>query len=259
MERILVTGGAGFVGSHLCKRLLRSDAHVVALDNLSTGNVGNLGQDIKNPRLDLIVGDIHSRKTLQRVLRKCDLVYHLAANSDVRNGIHDTKVDFEQNLVATKVILECMKESETCRRLVFASTSTVYGEPSQIPTPETYGPLKPISLYGASKLGCEAMISAYGHLFDIESTIFRLANVIGPQSSHGVVYDVTKQMSKRSNSVEILGNGKQRKSYLYIDDCIEALFMAYKWHEHQTETFNLGSNDSIQVNDIVRIINGTMG
>lgn len=254
-----MTGGAGFIGSHLTDRLLKLGHNVVVLDDLSKGQTANLEGNLDNTRLKFAAGDIRHRKIVRKVLRDCSLVFHLAANSDVRSGAQDTKIHFEQNLVATRALLECMKNSPSCRRLIFTSTSTVYGEPTEIPTSETYGPLKPISMYGASKLGCEGIISAYGHLFGIESTIFRLANIVGPKNDHSVVYDITRKIFNHDKDVQILGDGKQKKSYLYIDDCVEALLMGINLRHRETEVFNVGSEDALEVSEIVRIIEHAIG
>ena len=162
---------------------------------------------------------------LAQVVKECDLIYHLAANVEVREGHLNTDIDFLNNIVATRNVLESMRENR-CKKIIFTSSSVVYGEHPTMPTSEDYGPLKPISLYGASKFACEALISGYVGTFGIEAVIFRLANVIGPNSGHGVISDFFRKL-KESNGkyLEILGDGKQNKSYLYIDDCINALML----------------------------------
>jgi len=259
LTKVLVTGGAGFIGSCLTARLLKQGHHVVVLDNFSTGSTTSLKDSITNPRFECVRTDLRDDTILRKILRDCTMVYHLAANSNVRKGTRDTSIDFEQNLVGTRVLLECMRESANCRRIVFTSTSTVYGEPKTIPTPESYGPLRPISLYGASKLGCEAMISAYNHLFGIESTILRLANVVGPTSNHGVVYDLTRKLMRRNDGIKVFGDGTQRKSYLYVDDCLEALLIAGTLKQNEPEVFNVGSSDSVAVTEVLRTIENVLG
>ena len=256
---MLVTGGAGFIGSCLTARFLKQGDHVVVLDNFSDGFATRLKDSFTNPRFECVSGDIRDETILRKILKDCSLVCHLAANSNVRKGTKDTSIDFEQNVVGTRLLLECMKESASCKRIVFTSTSTIYGEAKTIPTPESYGPLRPISLYGASKLACEAMISAYSHLFGIKSTILRLANVIGPTSNHGIVYDLTRKLMKRGDRIKVFGNGTQRKSYLYVDDCVEALLMACARGEHESEVFNVGSSDSVPVTEVLLIIEKVIG
>jgi len=259
LTKVLVTGGAGFIGSCLTARFLKRGDHVIILDNFSNGFAARLKDSFTNPRFECVRGDIRDETILRKILKDCSMVFHLAANSNARRGVKDTSIDFEQNLVGTRLLLECMKESASCKRIVFTSTSTIYGEARTIPTPESYGPLKPISLYGASKLACEAMISAYSHLFGIKSTILRLANVIGPTSNHGVVYDLTRKLMRRSDRIQVLGDGTQRKSYLYVDDCIEALLIAGALGEHESEVFNVGSSDSIPVTEVLQVIERVFG
>ncbi len=253
-DKVLITGGAGFIGSNLAEKLVMSGQNVVAYDNLSSGSSANLRALQKDPRFELVQGDILDEELLTKSLEGCSTVFHLAASRDVRVGALNTGVDFRQNLVGTRSLLECMRRSKDCTRLVFASTSTVYGEPRDIPTPETFGPLQPLSLYGASKLGCEAIISAYSHLFGLICVTCRLANVVGPRCNHGIVYDLLKKLLTGSRDLEVLGDGTQRKSYLYVDDCIDALVMFCGWNQGGLETFNVGSLDAVEVHDIVSIV-----
>lgn len=188
-EKALITGGAGFMGSHLAERLVKRGDFVRVYDNLTTGRMENIKHLLDRPNLELVTGDLLDEERTLEASQGCKIVYHLAANPEVRVGITDTRIDFEQNLVATRSLLEAMRKSMNAKTIVFTSTSTVYGEAEQMPTTEDYGPLIPISLYGASKLGCEALIAAYCHLFDMRSVIYRFANVVGPRSCHGVLYD----------------------------------------------------------------------
>jgi UDP-glucose 4-epimerase len=186
-----------------------------------------------------------------------DVVFHLAANPDVRLGAKNTKIHLEQNVIATHEILEAMRKS-TPRKIVFTSTSTVYGEASKIPTPEDYGPLMPISLYGASKLACEALISSYCSTFDMEAVIYRFANVVGPRSTHGVTYDFVNKLRKNPDKLEILGDGRQKKSYMHISDCIDAMIHGFENRRERVEIFNIGSKDWIDVKSIADIVTKEM-
>ncbi|MEM2938958.1 MAG: NAD-dependent epimerase/dehydratase family protein [Candidatus Bathyarchaeia archaeon] len=250
----LVTGGAGFIGSHLVDKLMESGVSATVLDNLSAGKLNNISRWLKDSKFKFIIGDALNPSDIKKSMDGCEIVFHLAANPDVKIGAFNTRIDYEQNILATYNLLEAMKESEHCKRILFTSTSTVYGEAKKMPTPEDYGPLKPISLYGASKLACEALISGYSHLFGFNSVICRLANIVGPRSGHGVIYDFINKLRSNLKILEVLGDGTQRKSYLYIRDCVEALLVASEKAEEQVEIYNVGSEDTVNVATIAKIV-----
>ena len=250
----LVTGGAGFIGSHLVDLLMERGVNVTVLDNLSAGKLENISQWLGNSRFKFIVGDLLNPSDIKRAMEGCEIVFHLAANPDVRRGFVDTKIDYEQNILATYNLLEVMRESERCKSIVFTSSSTVYGEAKKMPTPEDYGPLQPISLYGASKLACEALISGYSHLFGFKSVICRLANIIGSRGRHGVIYDFINKLRANPRTLEVLGDGTQRKSYLHVEDCVKALLVAYEKSGEHVEIYNIGSEDAVNVATIARIV-----
>lgn len=256
MERVLITGGAGFIGSALASTLMRSkDNQVIVFDDLSTGSKENILHLYGNPNFNFVYGNTLDISALQKVVDVSDIVFHLAANPTVALGSYDTRKDFEQNIIATYNLIEAMRKSTSCKKIMFASTSTVYGEALKMPTSESYGPLKPISLYGSTKLACEAMISGYCHMFHISGIALRLANIIGPVSKKGVVYDFVSKLSSSPDYLDILGNGKQNKSYLYIDDCIEALLKIRSQMDQKIfEIFNIGSSDTVNVLDIAKIV-----
>jgi UDP-glucose 4-epimerase len=256
-DTTLITGGAGFIGSHLADRLIQRGSFVKVYDNLSRGT-RNIDHLLGNSHFELIAADLVDGNKLLEALEGCSVVYHLAANPEVRIAVTNTNVDFEQNLVATRNVLEAMKESEEAKTIVFTSTSTVYGDTAERPTPEDYGSLVPISLYGATKLGCEALISAYSHLFDLRAVIYRFANVVGPRSSHGVIYDFIQKLRKDPSTLEILGDGTQSKSYLYIDDCVDALLSSLQVKD-QVAIFNVGTNDQVDVKTIAEVVAEEMG
>jgi UDP-glucose 4-epimerase len=192
-------------------------------------------------------------------MKDCDAVFHLAANPEVRIGSQDTRVHLEQNVNATYNVLEAMR-SNGVNDIVFTSTSTVYGEAEAIPTPEDYGPLLPISLYGSSKLGCEAMISAYGGTFDMSATLFRFANVVGQRSTHGVVYDFVQKLKENPGKLEILGKEPgTKKSYFHISDCIDGMIFGWKNRQDRVEAYNIGSEDFIDVRTIADAVCHEMG
>ena len=253
-SRALVTGGAGFIGSHLVDELMESGVKVVVLDNLSGGRLSNLSEWLKNSRFRFVMGDMLNPKDVENAVRGCEIVFHLAANPNVKIGAFNTRVDYEQNILATYNLLEAMRKSGECKRIVFTSTSTVYGEAEKKPTPEDYGPLKPISLYGASKLACEALISGFSHLFEFKSVICRLANIVGSRSRHGVIYDFINKLRNNPGTLEVLGDGTQRKSYLYVADCVEALIRVAEHAVDRVEIYNIGSEDSVDVKTIAEIV-----
>ncbi|MFO8110623.1 MAG: NAD-dependent epimerase/dehydratase family protein [Thermoplasmata archaeon] len=257
-RNILLTGAAGFIGSHLADALVQNN-YVKGYDNLSSGKEELVKHLIDNDSFELVVADVLDMNRLKREMEGCDMVFHLAANPDVRLGMSDTYVHLEQNIIATYNVLEAMRQCGI-DDIVFTSTSTVYGETEVIPTPENYGPLKPISLYGSSKLACEAMISAYCHSFDMQSVSFRFANVVGPRSTHGVTYDFVKKLKYNSLELEILGSPPgTTKSYFFVSDCIEGMLYGVKNSDKPVEYFNMGSEDYINVKQIADIVCKEMG
>jgi len=250
---ILVTGGAGFIGSHLVEALLHKGYNVIALDNLSSGRIQNLHRISDNDRFKFIAGDCRNMKDAKKVVQKVDAVFHFAANPEVRLEIADPRRCYEQNIEATYVLLESIKTRRP-KSIVLASSSTIYGEATTIPTPEHYGPLKPISVYGASKLACEALLSSYCYSFKKRGVIIRPANIIGPRATHGVILDFIRKLEANSSELEILGDGKQEKSYLYVNDCVDAIIRAYETAEEPVAIFNVGSDDQASVGEIARIV-----
>ncbi len=256
---MLVTGGAGFIGSHLVDTLMRRGGKVTVLDNLSAGPMDNVTHWIGHPKFAFFEGDCLNREDINKAMENCRLVFHLAANPEVRVGAVDTEIDFRQNIVATRNVLEEMRTSETAKTIAFTSTSTVYGDAKTLPTPEEYGPLEPISLYGASKLACEALISAYCHTFDMHGVIYRFANIVGSRSRHGVIWDFTHKLMENPQELEILGDGTQTKSYLSVDECVDALLFGLKCASDRVEIYNIGSEDQVSVKEIAKIVTEEMG
>lgn len=245
----MITGGAGFIGSHLADELVE-EHEITVIDNLSSGR-----EEYVNPRVRFIRADLLTDE-LEEIFEGKEIVFHLAANPDVKVGAQDTRVHLDQNVLATYRVLEAMRRAGV-RKIVFTSSSTVYGE-APIPTPEDYGPLIPISLYGASKLAAEALISSYCHTFDFQAWIYRFANVIGERSNHGVIYDFINKLKANPEELEILGDGNQTKSYIYIKDCIEAMLYGLRANG-RVNIFNIGSEDRITVGEIAEIVSREMG
>lgn len=254
---VLITGGAGFIGSYLVEKLVRLNNNVTVLDNLKSGSKANLLQSFGNENLHFIAGDCTNPSDLQTAMTDVDVVFHLAANPEVRLEFNDPETCFRQNVYATHLLLEEMRQSQVST-VVFASTSTVYGDVDVIPTPETH-PTRPISLYGASKLASEAMISAYAHTYNMRAIILRLANVVGPRSGHGVIHDFIDKLQKDSRTLEILGDGAQSKSYLYVDDCVDAFLTTLQKAEKYVSILNVGSIDQVTVNEIAEIVVDELG
>ncbi len=256
-KSILVTGGAGFIGSHLVDRLLQEN-QVTVIDNFSSGKRESVEPHLENPDFELIEADLLDSGALERAFAGKDFVFHLAANPDVRLGAENTRVHLEQNVMATYNVLEAMRRAGV-RRIAFTSTSTIYGEAKVVPTPEDFGPLMPISLYGASKLSCEALISSYCHTFEMQSWIFRFANIVGERGTHGVLVDFIRKLCINPKELEILGSGKQRKSYLEVKDCVQAMLHCIERSHDETNVFNIGSCDSVDVTQIANIVAERMG
>jgi len=258
-KTILLTGGAGFIGSHTAEKLVREKNFVIILDNLSSGKK-EFVEHILGENAMLIVGDVNDERLLSEVFSEydVDIVFHMAANPDVRASSLDPWSHVLNNFIATYKLLETMRKHDVSE-ILFTSSSTVYGEAEIIPTPEDYGPLKPISIYGATKLASEALITAYAHNYGITGAIFRFANVIGPRSTHGVIYDFINKLKKNPKELEILGDGTQTKSYLYIDDCVEGMIFGLEKRKEDIEIFNLGSEDWISVKRIAEIVVEEMG
>jgi len=232
---------------------------VTVLDNLSNGSLKNLSQWLKHPDFKFLEGDCLNQEDIKKAIQDCEVVFHIAANPDVRAGETDTKIHLEQNVLATHNVLEEMRRSKTAEPIIFTSTSTVYGEAKVIPTPEDYGPLKPISLYGASKLACEAFISTYCHMFNIKGIVYRLANIVGSRSRHGVIWDFIQKLIANPKELEILGDGTQTKAYLLVDDCIDAMLIGLEKSREEFEIFNVGPEDQVNVKTIAKIIIENMG
>ena len=258
MKCILVTGGAGFIGSHIVDRLMDTGCKVVVFDNLSSGKMEFIEHHLDKTNFSLIKSDLLNTGEIDAACHGVDLVYHAAANPDVRLGAVDTKVHFEQNIKATYNLLEAMRKNAV-PNVAFTSTSTVYGEAMTIPTPEEYGPLVPISLYGASKLACEALITSYSHTFDIHSWIFRFANIVGDRGTHGIIVDFIEKLKSDAGHLEILGDGRQSKSYLHVSDCVDAILFAVDCINETVNIFNVGSEDTIDATGIAGIVVEEMG
>lgn len=258
MNKIFVTGAAGFIGSNSVDRLLNRGHEVVGYDNFSTGQERFLSGALTNPKFRLVRGDVLDEAPLKCAMAGCDMVFHLAANADVRFGTDHPRRDLEQNTIATYNVLEAMR-TNGIKRIAFSSTGSVYGESTVIPTPED-GPF-PVqtSLYGASKLACEGLIAAYCEGFGFQSWIFRFVSILGERYTHGHVIDFYRQLKADPSRLRVLGNGKQRKSYLYVQDCLDAIETAVARATAPVNVLNLGLDNYCEVNDSIGWICAAMG
>jgi UDP-glucose 4-epimerase len=255
--RILVTGGAGFIGSNLVDSLISDGHSVTAFDNLSTGRREFVSHLVNNPQFSLIEGDLQDQDLLSKAVAGKDAVVHLAANADVRFGWNHPRRDFEQNVLVTQNVLEAMRTNGV-RRILFSSTGSVYGDCKMVPTPETAPFPIQTSLYGASKCAAEGLISSYAEAGHVSSTIFRFVSILGPRYTHGHIIDFVAQLAKDPENLRVLGNGTQRKSYLHVTDCVNAICNRLI-DNPKFEVLNLGIEGYCEVNDSISWITKRLG
>jgi UDP-glucose 4-epimerase len=248
--RVFVTGATGFIGSNMVDRLLAAGHIVVGFDNMSTGQRRFIQRALVHPQFTFHQADLHDRKSLAQAMEGAELVIHFAANADVRFGTERPRKDLDQNTIATWNVLEAMRE-QGCKRIVFSSTGSVYGEPEIFPTPEACPFPVQTSLYGASKLAAEGLIQAYCEGFGLQGYIFRFVSILGERYSHGHVFDFWQQLSEHPDHLHVMGNGHQRKSYLYVQDCIDAILTAIDKANGKVNIFNLGTDEYCEVNDSI--------
>jgi len=263
MNTIFITGVAGFIGSNLADRLLGQGLTVVGWDNFSTGQRKFIEPALQHQNFRLVEGDNLDLTALTKAMAGCDTVFHLAANADVRFGLEHPSKDLQQNTVATFNVLEAMRANGV-QRIAFSSTGSVYGEAEQIPTPENAPFPVQTSLYGASKVAGEGMIASYCEGFKFEGYVFRFVSILGERYTHGHVFDFYKQLLDHPGQLKVLGDGSQRKSYLYVQDCISAMLHVMnlataKKARHGVEVYNLGTPEYVQVNDSIRCLCQTLG
>lgn len=258
MSGILVTGGAGFIGSHLVDRLLAAGHEVVACDNLSTGRMENLARHKGNSNFTFIKLDLLDFAGIIKAIQGCRTVFHIAAHADVRSGADNTRIDLENGTIATYNVLEAMRQSGV-REIVYASSAAVYGETLPVPMSETHGPSLPISLYGASKVAAEALISAYCHNFSMQGWMFRFANIVGARRRQGVVYDFVHRLKQNPSELNILGDGSQCKPYLHVRECVDGILFGYKHASDKVNLFNIGVDSATDVRTIASMVVKEMG
>jgi UDP-glucose 4-epimerase len=259
MTRAFVAGGAGFIGSHLVEALLRRrDTEVIVYDNLTSGTVSHLTSVAEHARLRLIVGDIEEFDDLTAAMQGCEHVFLLASNPDIARAITDPGVDFWHGTYLTHNVLEAMRVNGVSR-ITYTSGSGVYGDQGDTEVDEEFGPLIPISTYGASKLASEGMIAAYAHMFDVDAVVLRLANVVGPRQTHGITYDFVRRLRADPSRLQILGDGSQSKSYIHVEDVVAAMMLLAEQESRGFEIFNAGTGDYITVSEIADLVVERMG
>ena len=251
--KAFVTGGAGFIGSHLVDSLLKNGHSVTVYDNLSSGDKKFIQPHLHQEYFTFIKADLLDLKRVKKEIQDHDLVFHLAANPHVRLGEKQTDLDLNQGIVATYNILEAMRHS-SIKKIVFSSSSVVYGETTEFSLPETYGPTLPISMYGAGKLGAEGLISAFCGTFDFQTWVYRFANVVGARGTHGVIVDFIEKLKKNPKELEILGDGKQCKPYLYVSDCVDGILFGFMHAQEKMNLFNLSCDTTTTVTRIAEMV-----
>jgi UDP-glucose 4-epimerase len=257
---VVVTGGAGAIGAFLARQLVEVGHPVRVLDNLSSGRRERLRDLEANGQLRFHSHDLRDPNGMTEMFQGAASVWHLAANPDITKGTKDPRVDLEHGTLATSNVLEAARKADV-PRILFSSSSVIYGLPTVFPTPESYGPLLPQSQYGAAKLASEGLISAYCHSYGFQGWIFRFANIVGPGMTHGVVYDFLRKLQRDPKRLEVLGDGRQAKSYLWVTDCVDAMLLAEEGSQEPVNVFNLGTTQQVAVRDIaervVRAFGGT--
>lgn len=258
--KVLVTGGAGFIGSHLVERLLKEGNEVIVVDNYTLGKKENLASVLENKNLEIIECNIDETENFCEKLidYNIDIIYHLAANSDIQKGGQNPDVDFRDTFMTTRSVLELMRR-KNIKNLFFSSTSAIYGDKLGIPLKEDLGDLRPISYYGGAKFASEALISSYTHMNDLNVVMFRFPNVIGPHLTHGVIFDFKKKLERNPKELEILGDGTQQKPYVYVLDLIDAIMMLTKDIKKGIEIYNAGDETSTSVLTIANIVCEELG
>lgn len=258
MGKSFVAGGAGFIGSHLVRRLLQRAEQVVVFDNLSSGDEAHLADVLDDHRLTFVLGDLQAIDDVTAAMKGCDHVYHFAANPDIARAVSEPTIDFWQGTYLTNNVVDAMRVNMVSR-ITYASGSGVYGDRGAEEVDEDFGPLIPISTYGASKLACEALLASYAHMFGINAVAFRFANVVGPGQTHGVTYDFVRNLLRDPTHLRILGDGSQSKSYIHVDDVLAAMLLLTDRGWSGFDMYNAGTGDYMTVTEIADLVVERMG
>jgi UDP-glucose 4-epimerase len=256
--KYFITGGAGFIGSHMVDALLQRGEKVTVFDNLTSGKLDYISHHCTDKHFEFIRGDLGDLNRLKEAVGGHDFIFHFASNPDIARGMLETDLDLREGIILTYNVLEAMRLNGV-KKIIYSSGSGVYGEAGTIPTPENYGPLLPISMYGASKMACEGLISAFCHLFDIQAWIFRFANIVGKRQTHGVGFDFIRRLRKDSTRLKILGDGNQSKSYIHVKDAVDAMLFVLERARDRVNFFNVSTNDYITVTEIAQLVVKELG
>lgn len=256
--KILVTGGAGFIGSHLVEFLVESGHETTVLDNLSVGKMSHLEKVKNSPLFKFVLGNIQDQAKVDEVVAGQDFVFHLCDNSDIRFAAQHAHDYVQQNIVGGFYVLEAMKKHGV-KKIAFPSSTTVLGDADVVPTPENYGPLKPMNLYGGAKVAMEGLLSAYAYTYDMQAWIFRFVDIVGGRIDHGVIYDFICKLSKNPKDLEILGDGSQRRSFLLVDECIRAIWLSIQQLNEKVNVVHIGNRDQINITQVGEIVKEEMG
>jgi len=252
-RKILVFGGAGFIGSHLTERLVQLGATVTVYDNLKTGRTANLAQVWRRRGFRYVEGDVRERNKVEKTVPGHEIIFHFCDDSDIRSAAEHPDIYVEQNIMGLFYVLESMRKNRI-RHILFPSSTTVFGELAHPPASELHGPMIPLTLYGGAKLAAEGLISAWAHTFDFQAVVFRFVGIIGGRMDHGVVHDFVRKLQRDPTQLEILGDGTQRRSFVLIDDCVEAMLFAFAKAEKNYNAIHIGNVDQISINETAETI-----
>jgi UDP-glucose 4-epimerase len=256
-KKILVFGGAGFIGSHLAERLIQEGASVTVYDNLKTGRTSNLAKVSQHPNFRFIQADVSGRKQVEETVPGHEIIFHFCDDSDIRTAAEHPDTYMEQNIMGLFYVLEAMRRSGI-RTILFPSSTTVFGEITDPPAGELSGPMKPLNIYGGAKLAAEGLISAWAHTYDFRALVFRFVGIIGGRMDHGVVHDFVRKLQKDPTQMEILGDGTQRRSFVLVDDCVDAMLVALAKTTENYRLVHIGNVDQIPINDVAEVISQAM-
>lgn len=252
-KKILVFGGAGFIGSHLTERLVDMGASVTVFDNLQTGRTANLSKVWEHPAFRFIQAEVRDRRKVEEIVPGHEIIFHFCDDSDIRSAAAHPDTYVEQNILGLFYVLEAMRKNDI-RVILFPSSTTVFGELANPPASEAHGPMRPLNLYGGAKLAAEGLISAWAHTYDFRALVFRFVGIIGGRMDHGVVHDFVRKLQKDPTQLEILGDGSQQRSFVLVDDCVEAMLFALARSAKNYQLVHIGNRDQISINETARAI-----